>query len=365
MPQSNLLDVIELADIVAQASNPIQGVLALLRWQKQYCPHDSTHSTPSAIHIQGMISKNRSLLRKLSHYATSVSLMERTLLLEELPQWLVTLLELPKECTKVKVTKLSNKRDSGAISSGLDGGNEYKQSMKRHCIESNTPEKSSVIALDDEQNLEKFGQKINGVVCSPYRNVLDSSFLSYSESSVWKTQQNFYEKRGAGVWERGEVPSQISSNALVANLYVNIILKFIEKNLSELEEQPSQAGKQTYKSCKDVTSIRNSASLPIQIGSCITRPDCRGKCRVAVVEIGAGHGLLSFLMARRFQEILQQSTASSSSVPEDVRGYINQDMSQLSVGADIDVTVIATDFHSGVFDELLLLPWIRYLPDLT
>lgn len=364
MPQSNLLDVIELADIVALASNPIQGVLALLRWQKQYCPHDNTHSTSSTVHIQGMISKNRSLLRKLSHYATSVSLMERTLLLEELPRWLVTLLELPKDCTKV--TKSSHKRDSGAISLGLNGGNEYTQSSKRHCLESNSPEKCSVIALDDEQNLEKFDQKKNGVVFSPSRNVLDSSFLSYSESSVWKTQQNFYEKRGAGVWERGEVPSQISSNAFVANQYVTIILKFIERNLSELEKQPSQAGKQTYKSCEDVTSIRNFAGLPVQVGSCVARPDCRRKCRVAVVEIGAGHGLLSFLMARRFQEILQKSTASSSSsVPQDMRGYINQDMSQLSVDVDIDVTVIATDFHSGVFDELLLLPWIRYWPELS
>ena len=358
MTQSNLLDVIELADIVALASNPIQGVLALLRWQKQYCPHDSTQFTSSTMHIQGMISKNRSLLRKLSHYATSVSLMERTLLLEELPPWLVTLLELPEECTKV--AKSSYKRDSDAMSLGLDGGNEYKQSMKRHCLESNTPEKCSVVALDDEQNLEKFDRNKNSVVFSPYRRISDSSFLSYSESSVWKTQQNFYEKKGAGVWEHGEVPSQISSNAFVANQYVNIILKFIKKNLSELEKQPSQAGKQTYKSCRDVTSIRNSAGLPDQIESCIVRPDCRGKYRVAVVEIGAGHGLLSFLMARSFQEVLQQVTASSSSVPQDTRSYMNQGMSQLSVDVDIDVTVIATDFHSGVFDELLLLPWIRY-----
>ena len=350
---SKRLDVIELADVVALASNPIQGVLALLRWLKQFCPNGSIDYAASVSAVQDIISNNRSLLRKLSHYALSVSLMERALLTAELPLWLVPLLELPE----VGVRIASFKRGSNAISLGLGGENEYKQ-RKQHCLETHAAENNAVIALNNQQ---KSGEdEPDDIPWNFESNNLNSSFLSYSESSVWKVQQNFYEKRGAGVWERGEVPSQISSNTFVANQYVNIILNFVEKNLSKSMKQPHEGRKETFDSCRDASSNRMSAGTEDQNDNSIDRSDCATKVRVAVVEIGAGHGLLSVFMARKFQEILRPVSASSSSVLQNKRVLINQIMPQLPVNTDIEVTVIATDFHSGVFEELMHLPWIRY-----
>jgi hypothetical protein len=354
MFQSTQLDVMELADIVALASNPIQGVLALLRWQRQFCPLNSIDFKLSASLIQDKISNNRSLLSKLSHYAMSVSLMERSLLIAELPQWLVPLLELPVEGTYASVA--SYKRGSNAIALGIDGDNEFKQSMKRYCLESNVPESSSITVIDNLQQSREDDQNFADIPSKLSRESCDSSFVSYSDSSVWKMQQSFYEERGAGVWERGEVPSQISSNTFVANAYVKTILEFVDKNLSMWKNQHYQAGKETYENSK-------SASIAEENECSNRQTDCRSRIRVAVVEIGAGHGLLSLLMARKFQQILQPVTApsssASSSVPRDRQNCMNDVTPQPTAKTEIDVTVIATDFHSGVFEGLVLLPWIR------
>lgn len=362
MFQSTQLDVIELADIVALASNPIQGVLALLRWQRQFGPFNSIDLKLSASLIQDKISNNRSLLRKLCHYAMSVSLMERTLLLAELPLWLVPLLELPVEGSYASIA--SYKRGCNAIALGIDGDNEFKQSMKKHCLESNVPGSSSITAIDNLQKSIEGDQNFADIPSKLSRENCDSSFVSYSDSSVWKMQQSFYEERGAGVWERGEVPSQISSNAFVANLYVKTIMSFIQKNFSKSKNQHYQAGKKTYENSRDVTSDSRSASLAKENKSSNQQTDCKNSIRVAVVEIGAGHGLLSLLMARKFQQILQPITAPSSSasasVPRDKRDYMSEGTPQPTANTAIDVSVIATDFHSGVFKDLMLLPWIRY-----
>jgi hypothetical protein len=367
MFQSTQLDVIELADIVALASNPIQGILALLRWQRQFCPLDSIDFKISASLIQDKISNNRSLLRKLSHYAMSVSLMERTLLIAELPLWLVPLLELPVEGSYASIA--SYKRGSDAIALGIDGDNEFKQCMKRYCLESSVPESSSITAIDKLQKSREGDQDFADIPSKLGRESCDSSFVSYSDSSVWKMQQSFYEERGAGVWERCEVPSQISSNTFVANAYVTTILKFIEKNLSIWKIQQYQAGKETHENSRDVTSDSKSASIAEENECSNHQTDCRSRIRVAVVEIGAGHGLLSLLMARKFQQILQPVTALSSSasssasaslsVPRDRQNCMNEVTPQPIANTEIDVTFIATDFHSGVFEGLVLLPWIR------
>jgi hypothetical protein len=297
----------------------------------------------------------------------SVSFMERTLLIAELPLWLVPLLELPVEGSYAIIA--SYKRGSNAIALGIDGDNEFKESMKRHCPESNCTENSSVKAANNLQISSEGGRKVADVSSNLSRETCSSSFVSYSDSSVWKMQQSFYEERGAGVWERGEVPSLISSNAFVANAYVNIVMKFIEENFLKSMNQHYKAGKVTNEYNRDVTSTSNSASMAEVNKSSNHGTGCRNRIRVAVVEIGAGHGLLSLLMARKFQQILQpvtaQSSSSSSSVPRDKRDCMNEVTPQPTANTEIDVTVIATDFHCGVFEDLMLLPWIRYCTDLT
>ena len=199
-------------------------------------------------------------------------------------------------------------------------------------------------------------------------------FKRYYESSVWTAQQTFYESRGAGVWERGEVPSLISSNSFVAKMYVQMIMQMAEQHW--LHQQSRNNAKAQTNSL--VTEDRYSGNS-----------NSARKLRVAVVEIGAGHGLLSFLMAREFKQQLKRKTkiqgSTSNSSPtvdctksktaaaiseEDCNmkqlgsNYLSMDEIDKTgrnptISSRFDVTVIGTDFHSSIFQDLLLLPWIR------
>lgn len=61
--------------------------------------------------------------------------------------------------------------------------------------------------------------------------------------------------------------------------------------------------------------------------------------KVAVVEVGAGHGKLSQVLARQFLQDSKYTTASAHT-------------------KQIDITVICTDFHDGAIAGQLKLPWI-------
>ena len=133
-------------------------------------------------------------------------------------------------------------------------------------------------------------QKKYSSQCFMRKPGVNSSFVPFSESKIWEIQQQYYEESLLEAWNI--VPFQISSNPLVAQQY----MADVEKMLNDLDKS-SQRGNDTGK--------------------------------VIMVEIGAGHGILSYLLAKELQL------------------------------RNIDGMVICTDFHDRLFVKLLELPWIK------
>lgn len=121
----------------------------------------------------------------------------------------------------------------------------------------------------------------------------DILFTKLSSAPMWCRQNTYYATNQMAAWAH-VVPFEISSNTFIAHKYCDII---------------------------EATMMRHS-------GSSFDVP----KTSVCVLEIGAGHGILSYLMARELQR------------REDA--------------ANVSHQVICSDFHSGTFLQLLRLPWV-------
>ncbi len=129
-----------------------------------------------------------------------------------------------------------------------------------------------------------------------------TAFLPYSQSRCWSIQKEYYKKAELLAWEaNGPVPCGVSSNIFVAKQYLDI--------------------------------ITNQAEQAAAIQGCDKEPFI-----VTIVEAGAGHGAVSLLLAR----LLSHNNSSNAA-------------------NNIQYRVICTDFHAGVFVQLLTLPWVKQL----
>jgi hypothetical protein len=122
-----------------------------------------------------------------------------------------------------------------------------------------------------------------------------SLFVSFSTSKIWTTQQSFYRTQNIHAWDN-VVPFQISTNSFVAKQYSENIFNFC---------------------CMQNPELLNDSTQKL--------------LSVCVVEIGAGHGKLSYLISQELE-----------------RAYADQ----------LHVHTVATDFHDSVFKEIQNLPWI-------
>ena len=80
------------------------------------------------------------------------------------------------------------------------------------------------------------------------------SFISFANSRLWHQQQRFYETKSVKAWTNNHVPWQISTNGFVGAQYS-------EKIIRAIEQMPSPISK------------------------------------LIIIEVGAGHGQLSYLLA--------------------------------------------------------------------
>jgi hypothetical protein len=92
-------------------------------------------------------------------------------------------------------------------------------------------------------------------------------FKPFSNSRIWEIQQNFYKSTNLRAWR--DVPYEISNNNLVCNLYMNQITRALE-----------------------------SFSRPVKL---------------CIVEVGAGHGILSLLLAQELSRVLSPSSVNMTS----------------------------------------------------
>jgi hypothetical protein len=129
-----------------------------------------------------------------------------------------------------------------------------------------------------------------------------STFRSFCYSCKWFAQKHFYEQSSLEAWTSNRVPSQISSNFFVARQYMDrIVQKLVQCN---------------EKSSKNL--------------------------RVVIVEIGAGHGLLSISMALLLLETSLANRLQRTS-------------------EEVAVEIFCTDFHYAAFTSLLQLPYVSHL----
>jgi hypothetical protein len=101
---------------------------------------------------------------------------------------------------------------------------------------------------------------------NPMVNPISAPWVPFSASPSWERQRTFYRSKGINAWSDNHVPWQVSTNRFVA---------------SKLRDSV----------CKAIASLGAVS-------------------RVVVVELGAGHGLLSFLLSQMLHESLEDKGAS-------------------------------------------------------
>ena len=147
----------------------------------------------------------------------------------------------------------------------------------------------------------------------------DPAKLSFQNSKVWTRQQAFYEREGAKAWTKAVVPSQISTNCFVRDYYLDIFAKSI------------------------AADIKVAPYLPEK------------KWNVVVIELAAGHGLLTLLMAR---------ASRAGDLYSRVRRLLKEDKEESlteELPLHLNVKFVATDFHEGVFRKLLEQDYVQEL----
>jgi hypothetical protein len=91
-------------------------------------------------------------------------------------------------------------------------------------------------------------------------------------SALWPLQDAFYKGEGVSCWKGGRLPFFVTSNAFVASCYARTVMGFLRDWL---------------------------ASSPVRASS---TPPPRAAC-MHVLELGAGHGRLSFLVLRELLDL--------------------------------------------------------------
>ena len=114
--------------------------------------------------------------------------------------------------------------------------------------------------------------------------------IPLSSSVIWRLQRDFYVQRGLRAWIEDSVPSYITNNPFIAEIYAGIVAGFLSDcmNLSQKEATPI------------------SPENPLRI-----------------LELGAGTGKFSFLFLRKFTQLLQ-----ARKIPPQIVRYSMADCSE-------------------------------------
>lgn len=113
-----------------------------------------------------------------------------------------------------------------------------------------------------------------------------------SQSILWQQMQTYYDEMGPEIWEDEVVPSQITSNTYLANLYTNLIM----------------------------------AQINDYRASCATLDPSLKPEPFYIIEIGAGHGKFSFYMLKALIDVL-----AIYNLPPTTICYVMTDISQKSL----------------------------------
>ena len=177
----------------------------------------------------------------------------------------------------------------------------------------------------DQYNLHAMGEG-NSPLCplTTFSYHGDPSGIKFKHSKVWVQQQSFYERSGARAWTKAVVPSQISTNCFVRDYYFDILASYIADDIK-----------------------RAATRSPLK------------HFKVVVIEFAAGHGALTLLMARA--HFAHQSDLYNRICRQLRDCDQNDSPGQVVPPQALTISFVATDFHDGVFRDLLELEYVQEL----
>jgi len=136
--------------------------------------------------------------------------------------------------------------------------------------------------------------------------------VSLSQSVIWQLQRDFYAQRGLKAWNEDLVPSYITNNPFIAEIYAGIVAAFLQDCLSHPQRGASALSQEN----------------PLRI-----------------LELGAGTGKFSYLFLRKLTALLQ-----SNNIPLHLVRYCMTDTAE-SLLAEWRVNAYLQEFlSSGVLE---------------
>ena len=125
---------------------------------------------------------------------------------------------------------------------------------------------------------------------APGSTVVIENDVRLSESVLWRISQNYYENRGVKAWSSGDVPYWITNSAHMARYYAELLWQFFFLSCSTME-------------CD------------------MTQP-------FYVLEVGAGHGKLGFLVLKQLQSLRLSLTNHGATFGQLKVKYIMSDVAR-------------------------------------
>ncbi len=138
-----------------------------------------------------------------------------------------------------------------------------------------------------------------------------------SQSVIWRLQRDFYARRGLKAWTEDLVPSYITNNPFIAEIYAGIVAGFLDDCMQPEQGQPRPL----------------SAENPLRI-----------------LELGAGTGKFSYLFLRKLTTLLQ-----AGKIPPQIVRYSMADCSEDLIAEWRANRYLAEFVDSGIL-EFELLP---------
>ena len=96
-----------------------------------------------------------------------------------------------------------------------------------------------------------------------------------SQSIIWRLQRDFYAQRGLKAWNEDLVPSYITNNPFIAEIYAGIVAAFLQDCGSAAQLSPENplrilelgggTGKFSYLFLRKLTALLQSNNLPLHL----------------------------------------------------------------------------------------------------
>ncbi|HEU4414227.1 MAG TPA: SAM-dependent methyltransferase [Candidatus Angelobacter sp.] len=137
-----------------------------------------------------------------------------------------------------------------------------------------------------------------------------------SQSIIWRLQRAFYSQRGLKAWTEDMVPSYITNNPFIAEIYAEIVTAFLDDCMKEDRMSPGQS------------ASRVSPENPLRI-----------------LELGAGTGRFSFLFLSKLSVLLE-----ARKLPPEIVRYSMSDCSDSLLQFWSANRYLAPFVASGVLD---------------